>query len=210
MKLFIATVLMLTSLSALAASPFADAPASMEAQPLFQLSYQDEAATQVRLVSQDAVAGEAKVADNGAGYFVGNLKRYDAAWLYPVSSSAGMNLNLGVNLRHFDGQLSVESGEGRVLQSYRSTVPMLYASALFDLPFKGLSARMDGGSKILNVEWDNLFTNFDYKAALRYDWENGLGLEGGWQQRQWQLDDVGRDDNRLESRGLFLDLKYQF
>ena len=95
------------------------------------------------------------------------------------------------------------------MQNYRSAIPMFYASALFDLPFKGLSARIDGGSQI-NVQWDKLFTSFDYKASLRYDWESGVGLEGGWQQRQWQLDNLGSADNRIESKGLYLDLKYKF
>ena len=88
------------------------------------------------------------------------------SWLYPVSQSVGMNVDLGMNLHYFAGQIAVESTQGRVVQNYRSAIPMFYASALFDLPFKGLSARIDGGSQI-NVQWDKLFTSFDYKASLR-------------------------------------------
>ena len=193
------------------ASAFAE---SSDATPKsrFQLSYQTEQVQQKNSVTQESdilSAAEVAASESNASHFVGSLNRFDATWLYPVSKSEGMNVDLGVNLRHFDGLLAVESTQGRVLQSYRSTVPMIYASALFDLPFKGLSARVDGGSQI-NVEWDQLFTSFDYKAAIRYDWDNGIGLEGGWQHRQWQLDDVGSADSRVESKGLFLDLKYKF
>ena len=208
MRLLIVTVLAVISSSVYAEVPVTEAPE----QSRFRLSYQSEPAPQNRAVSQEsslAAQTELQAVDSGSSHFVGNLKRYDATWLYPVSQSAAMNVDLGVNLRYFDGQVMVESTQGRVLQNYRSTIPMIYASALFDLPFKGLSARVDGGSQI-NVEWDQLFTSFDYKAALRYDWNNSIGLEGGWQHRQWQLDDLGSRESRIESKGLYLDLKYQF
>lgn len=210
MRLLFITVLAITSLSVYADAPFA-ARSEQAPQASFQISFQSEQVqTNTTTNTGSSVTSSTEVAaTESSSYFIGNLQRYDATWLYPVSQSAGMNVDLGLNLRYFDGQLSVESEQGRVLRNYRSAIPMLYASALFDLPFKGLTARVDGGSQI-NVEWDNLFTSFDYKAALRYDWRNGIGLEGGWQQRQWQLDNLGAGDNRIESKGLYLDLKFKF
>lgn len=212
MRLLLVTVLSLTSLSVFAGVPYT-ALSDAVSQSRFQLSVQSEAVAQTTNSSSSSVdvsQHDVLLADaTGTSHFVGNLQRYDATWLYPVSQSERMNIDLGINLRYFDGQVAVESSQGRVLHNYRSAIPMFYATALFDLPFKGLSARVGGGSQI-NVEWDQLFTSFDYKAALRYDWANGIGLEGGWQHRQWQLDNLGHDDNRIESKGLFLDLKFKF
>lgn len=210
-RLFFATVLVSISFSVYAEVPPA-VHSALSPQSGFQLSFQSEHIQPTTTASNESgitPASELTATEPTSLYFIGNLKRYDATWLYPVSQSAGMNVNLGVNLRYFDGQISTGSTDGRVLQNFRSTIPMFYARALFDLPFKGLTARVDGGSQI-DVEWDNLFTSFDYKAALRYDWRNGIGLEGGWQHRQWQLDDLNSTDSRIESKGLFLDLKYQF
>ena len=212
MRLLIVTVLFLTSLAVDAAVPYAERTDAVS-QSRFQLSFQSEPVVQNATSSNSSNTisqSETQLTESvGASHFIGNLKRYDATWLYPVTQSERMNIDLGVNLRYFDGQVSVDSNEGRVLHNYRAAIPMFYASALFDLPFKGLSARVGGGSQI-NVNWDQLFTSFDYKAALRYDWANGLGLEGGWQHRQWQLDNLGSDNNRIESKGLFLDLKFKF
>jgi len=211
MRLFLATVLAVTSVSAFADAPFA-VRSEATSQPRLLLSYQSESVPQNRStnkVSNLGSSSELAAVDSSSSYFIGNIKRYDATWLYPVTQSSAMNVDLGLNLRYLDGQVLMASADGRVLKNYRSTIPMIYASALFDLPFKGLTARVDGGSQI-NVEWDNFFTSFDYKAALRYDWQNGIGLEGGWQHRQWQIEDLNNADGRIESRGLFLDLKYQF
>jgi len=199
----------MTSLSAFAEGTYVG-HLNNESQPRFQLRFESSQLLQTRngLIGHDTSSISAE-SSRGTSYFVGKLKRYDATWLYPVSQSIGVNVDLGMNLHYFDGQVVVESSQGWVMHSYRSTIPMFYASALFDLPFKGLSARLDGGSQ-MNVQWDKLFTSFDYKAALRYDWDNGVGLEGGWQQRQWQLDNLGSGDNQIQSKGLYLDLKYQF
>lgn len=209
MRLIFITVLAILSLSVHAGVPNAEQGEALP-QSRFQLSHQTELLAQNTATSNAALNSSAELtaSESNASYFVGNLQRYDATWLYPVSQSAAMNLDLGLNLRYFDGQVLTGTDKKRVLHNYRSAIPMVYASALFDLPFDGLSARVDGGSQI-NVEWDQLFTSFDYKASLRYDWRNGLGLEGGWQHRQWQLEDLG-SDNRIESKGLYLDLKYQF
>ena len=205
MRLLLSTILAIISLSVFAEGNYVGRLDNLS-QPRFKLRFES---SQVLQPTVNGVNANSSEHTRTSSYFVGNLRRYDATWLYPVSKSVGVNVDLGMNLHYFDGQVAVESSQGWVMHSYRSTIPMFYASALFDLPFKGLSARIDGGSQ-MNVQWDKLFTSFDYKASLRYDWDNGVGLEGGWQQRQWQLDNLGNGDNQIQSKGLYLDLKYQF
>jgi hypothetical protein len=83
---------------------------------------------------------------------------------------------------------------------------MFYATALFDLPFDGMSASLEGS------HLDSAQTRaFDYRAKLQYRWNSGLGLEGGWQHQQYSLD-YGQPYPGLEyeSKGLYLDLFMDF
>ncbi len=130
------------------------------------------------------------------------LHRYDAALTYPLSGK-GMNFNLGLNLRVIDGwRNDLARSQTR---SFRETVPMFYAAALFDLPFKGLQAGFEGRHS------DSLVNpSFDYKAKLSYEWDGGLGLEGGWQHQRYADEELNRWQGLPVSKGLFLDLRLKF
>ncbi len=135
--------------------------------------------------------------------FSGNINQFDATIFYPVSMHNVVSFDLGINLRYVDAEL-----KGQTLDQtgahINTTLPMFYATAFFNLPFKGMSASI-GGS---HLQYDDYFA-FDYKAKLSYTWDNGFGLEGGWQHQRFNVDspDVQAD---FESKGPFLDFKYHF
>jgi outer membrane protein len=135
--------------------------------------------------------------------FAGDINQFDATISYPVSRYNLVNFDLGINLRYVDAELKGQNLD-QAATHINTTLPMLYANALFNLPFKGMSASV-GGS---HLQYDEYFA-FDYKAKLSYTWENGFGLEGGWQHQRFNIDsaDVQAD---FESKGPFLDLKYRF
>jgi len=135
--------------------------------------------------------------------FSGNINQFDATISYPFSTHNVVSFDLGINLRYVDAELKSQSLEAMGAH-INTTLPMLYATAFFNLPFKGMSASI-GGS---HLQYDEYFA-FDYKAKLSYTWDNGFGLEGGWQHQRFNVDspDVQAD---FESKGPFLDLKYRF
>jgi outer membrane protein len=135
--------------------------------------------------------------------FSGEINQYDATISYPFSRHNVVSFDLGINLRFVDAELKGQNLD-QTGTHINTTLPMLYANAFFNLPFKGMSASI-GGS---HLQYDDYFA-FDYKAKLSYTWDNGFGLEGGWQHQRFNIDspDVQAD---FETKGPFLDLKYRF
>lgn len=131
-----------------------------------------------------------------------SLQQYDATMYYPFGDSV-LNFDLGLNLRYMDGYLSSAMARDNN-RSLDETIPMLYANALFNLPFKGLSASV-GGKHLIDLHDHSLF---DYSAKLGYRWESGFGLQGGWKHQQYNLD-TGTATS-FERKGLFLDMDYHF
>jgi len=140
---------------------------------------------------------------NTSSAFNGEINQYDATIFYPFSRHSVVSFDLGINLRFIDAELKSQKLD-QVGTHINTTLPMLYATAFFNLPFKGMSASI-GGS---HLQYDDYFA-FDYKAKLSYTWDNGFGLEGGWQHKRFNIDspDVQAD---FETKGPFLDLKYHF
>lgn len=133
--------------------------------------------------------------------FNGELNQYDATISYPFSTHSIVSFDLGINLRFIDADLKNQALDRTHINT---TLPMLYAEAFFNLPFKGMSASI-GGS---HLQYDD-YVAFDYKAKLSYTWDNGLGLEGGWQHQRLNIDNANVQAD-FESKGPFLDLKYHF
>ncbi len=134
------------------------------------------------------------------------INAYDAAIAYPVWSR-GVNVDLGLNIRVFDGQL-MGNGEddALALRNFRAAIPMIYATALFDLPFEGLKAGIEGSYG--SYDTGSLLT--DYRARIQYSLDNGLGIEGGWRRQEIRLDNAGQGDFIYEHSGAFVDFYMNF
>ena len=134
---------------------------------------------------------------------VGKMNQFDATISYPFTRRDAVNLDLGVNIRVIDGDFSSQSQtEGS--HHFYTAFPMLYANALFNLPYDGLQASI-GAS---HLEYDQYYA-LDYKAKLSYTWSSGFGLEGGWQHQQFSIDN-NDIQAQFENKGPFLDFKYRF
>jgi hypothetical protein len=133
----------------------------------------------------------------------GQVNQYDAMITYPLGQrDHAVNFDLGVNIRFIEAGFKNQDFDKT--QRLNMALPMLHATALFNLPFKGLTASV-GGS---HVEYEQ-YRAYDYKARLNYSWDNGFGLEGGWQHQQFSID--GNDyRTHFETEGPYLDLKYRF
>jgi len=132
------------------------------------------------------------------------IEQFDARILYPLSGKSGMQVGLGLNIRYIQGISNWSTGGVQQKTRLEDAIPALHAKALFDLPLQGFTAGLEGSHTGFS---DQLF---DYRAQLRYQWGNGLGLQGGWQHQQMSLDLSEDTNTTFSSEGPYLDLNWRF
>jgi len=135
----------------------------------------------------------------------GIIRQYDATFFYPFQRGK-LNFDLGLNIKFINGITQAVNEFGVTSsQSYNATLPMMYATALYELPWKGLSAGFEGKHMILANS-----TAYDYKAMLSYQSRNGFGLNGGWQYQQLHLNAFQNITTSSETEGPFVDFYFKF
>ncbi len=133
------------------------------------------------------------------------IRQYDATFFYPFQSGK-LNFDLGLNIKFINGITEAMNEFGiSSSQSYTATLPMMYATALYELPWKGLSAGFEGKHMVLANS-----TAYDYKAMLSYQGHNGFGLNGGWQYQQFHLNAFQNITASSETEGPFVDFYFKF
>lgn len=130
------------------------------------------------------------------------FEQFDTRILYPFSGN-GVRFDVGLNLRYIQGVANSQFQGAKSYTRLDQTIPAFHAAALFDLPFKGLSAGFEGSHTGLTDQIE------DYRAKLNYRWDSGLGLQGGWQHQQMSLD-AGDNASNITSQGPYLDLNWNF
>ena len=106
----------------------------------------------------------------------------------------------------FDGEVSLDDG-GIINESVLidETIPLLYLSARFDLPFSGfyIGADISGASIDDNTLEETSF-------MLGYESDSGLGFEGGYKKFSLELNDVTDINADLEYDGIYLNGYFHF
>jgi len=122
-----------------------------------------------------------------------SLDNTDAILYYRLLDN-WVSLDLGLNVRTLDGDFIIDTEK----VSISETIPMLYASAQFDLPFSGFS--VGGDINIINYDGS------EYRdIRLRAMYELGVvGFEAGLKTSTIVLDDVSGVSSDLEFSGLML------
>ena len=147
---------------------------------------------------------------NGESFNTGNQVTssfdlsHDDIVLYYQLLDNWINLDLGVDLKRFDGEVEL-SGDTTTRVNVDETIPLLYLSARFDLPFTGFYVGADINSLSIgdsSVE--------DSTIKLGYESGSGLGVEGGLKTFSLELDDVNNLDTDLKYDGLFLNGFFHF
>lgn len=133
------------------------------------------------------------------------IRQYDATFFYPFQRGK-LNFDLGFNIKFINGITETINEFGVASsQNYNATLPMMYATALYELPWKGLSAGFEGKHMVLSNS-----TAYDYKAMLSYQSRNGFGLNGGWQYQQLHLNAFQNITASSETEGPFVDVYFKF
>jgi hypothetical protein len=171
-------------------------PGDVLLQPKFRFQQQDQVQGLL-----DSATWVDKHNSNGA-----QLNQYNAALSYPLRSER-LSVGLGINFRFIEGDVKAAADLDRsyTARTISTAFPMLYATAIFDLPFAGLKASVAGSM----MDYEQ-FRAADYRAKLSYTFNSGIGLQGGWQQQQLNIDGGQEFKAQFENKGPFLDLFYRF
>lgn len=110
-----------------------------------------------------------------------------------------INIDLGLDLKKFDGKVSISDGANTDSIDVDETIPMLYLAARFDLPLTGFYV----GANIQQLSiGDN--SSEDSSLMIGYESKVGLGIEGGFKTFSIDLEDANDLNTNLEYDGLFL------
>ncbi|VAW68449.1 hypothetical protein MNBD_GAMMA09-1243 [hydrothermal vent metagenome] len=122
-----------------------------------------------------------------------SLDNVDAILYYRLLDN-WVNFDFGLNIRNLSGDFKMATET----VSISETIPMLYLSAQFDMPFTGLS--LGGDINIVN------YSGSKYQdVRLRALYEFGvIGLEAGYKTTTVELDDISNINSKLEFKGLIV------
>ena len=133
-----------------------------------------------------------------------DLSHNDIALYYEILDN-WINIDIGVDLKMFDGKVSINGTEGIESITVDETIPMIYLSARFDLPLTGFYV----GANIQQLSiGDN--SAEDTTLMVGYESSVGLGIEGGIKSFNLELNDASNLNTNLEYDGLYLNGYYHF
>lgn len=110
-----------------------------------------------------------------------------------------VNLDLGLNIKTFDGEITVSDNNNNESINIDETIPLIYLSARFDLPFTGFYIGADFQNLSLG---DN--TAEDSTLMLGYEASTGFGVEGGYKKFSLDLDDASSLNTTIKYDGLYI------
>jgi len=137
--------------------------------------------------------------NDGASAF--DLDHEDIVLYYQLLNN-WIDLDMGVDLKRFEGQVSQAGPSGGSI-SVDETIPLLYLSARVDLPLKGLYVGADINANIIDLGISES-TAQDSTFMLGYQSGTGLGIEGGIKYYSLELNDTNNLGTDFEYDGLFL------
>jgi len=131
---------------------------------------------------------------------------HDDIVLYYELLDNWVSLDFGLDLKVFDGQVELADSISTETVTVDDTVPLVYISARFDLPFSGF---------YIGADINNNFNTGDGRAEdssimLGYESGSGLGIEGGIKKFSLELDDINNINADLEYDGIYLNGYFHF
>lgn len=153
--------------------------------PNIRLQYTDITST------QSATIGEIFTLD-GTTFIPGtevathvDLSHTDLIFYYQLLDNV-VELDLGLNVRRFDGHVEARSFYASEKAKLDETIPLVYAKAMFHLPLSGLAAGVEGSF----IKYDgNRLTDYTAKVRYLFDGAIDLGLELGYREMSFDIDE---------------------
>jgi outer membrane protein len=116
-----------------------------------------------------------------------------------------VNLDVGLNIRKFDGHVVAVSEFETESVDLDEAIPLIYAKAQFDLPLTGFSVGLEGN--VISYD-DNRLTDYSAKLHYMFDSVLDLGLEIGYREMSLEVDDDVEADMQL--KGPYAALLFHF
>ncbi len=167
----------------------------------------------IELDSDGSSALSGNITFEGETYTAGETVRstfdlsHDDIVLYYEVLDNWVNLDIGVDLKKFDGEVSMvgstNTNKGSI--DVDETLPLLYLSARFDLPFSGFYV----GADISSFSIDDSSAD-ELTVRLGYESGSGLGIEGGVKTFSLELDDADDLDTNIEYDGAYINGYFHF
>ncbi len=127
---------------------------------------------------------------------------YNDLVLYYQLLNNWMDLDMGVDLKRLDGQVS-QSGSGNNSVDIDETIPLFHLSARVDLPINGLYVGANINTSILNLGISESGAQ-DSTIMLGFENGTGLGIAGGIKTFSLELDNSNDSNTDLGYDGLFV------
>ena len=166
------------------------------------------------LDSSNRLTLDSNINVNGQTFISGNeltstydLSHNDVVLYYQLLDNR-LNLDLGVDLKSFDGEVSLDGSTSTSVE-VDETIPLLYLSARYDLPNSGFYVGANINANIIDLGLSKSSAQ-DSTILLGYDSGSGLGVEGGYKSFSLDLDDVDILDDDLQYDGVFLNGYFNF
>ncbi len=137
-----------------------------------------------------------------------DLSHDDIVLYYQVLKSR-VNLDLGVDLKRFDGEVSLSGDTRSSSVDVDEMIPLLYLSARYKLPNSGFYLGANINANIIDLGLSDSSAE-DSTIMLGYDTGNGIGVEGGYKRFSLELNDVNSLDTDLRYDGLYLNGYFNF
>jgi outer membrane protein len=119
-----------------------------------------------------------------------------------------VDLDMGVDLKRFDGQVSQAGTTGSSID-VDETIPLLHLSARIELPVNGLYVGANINANVIDLGLSQSSAQ-DSTILLGYESGTGLGIEGGIKSFSVELNDSDSLNTNLEYDGLFLNGYFNF
>ena len=122
-----------------------------------------------------------------------DLEIYDLTLYYELLDN-WIEVDAGVTLRYFDGNIAVNSltgfssvstTVGTESTNFNAFIPMLYGKTRFNIPSTDISLQLEANA----ISYADI-TFYDYELSARYTLMMGIGLEGGYKAIHLDSDDL--------------------
>ncbi len=132
------------------------------------------------------------------------LDIYDAVVYYEILDN-WLNLDVGLDLKYFNGNLDIALDSNRDSTEINFLLPTLYGKGRFDIPTSDISLQVEGSF----IKYDGN-TYYDFEIGTRYTLMLGFGAEIGYRAIKMDIDDVNDISMDIDFDGFYGKVVWDF